>query len=250
MRMRSALACLVMTMTGCVLALEVQAQSQPTMPVARIMGVAFACADLGDSDPRNCARALLHHARQRVEQDYIERRGLTATPEELAAVEAYNAAFERHDRDQRARKLVELQGRLANTALAPGERERLLAFRDILVRLARFDADVDAGTEQRTTVPMQTLRHWVERAKLEHVLHAQYGGVVGVAAFGPYAHGARIALIEEHMGRGDIELLDAEIARLFNADLRVMPAIVHDASAPDFTPFWQRPIPAASYMTP
>jgi len=246
---RLVLAWFASLLLGSTFALVVDAQTTAAPAVAQVLGNTVQCAQFGSTDARECARSLFVHVRMRVEQDYLERRGLTATAEEYAELEAYNLAFEVHDRDQRARKLAELDERLLQPRLDAAQRQRLLNFRDVLVRLARFDADVDAGVAQRAAMPPEMLRRVIERAKLEVALYAEFGGIVGVASFGPYAHGARIALIEDHLARGTITLLDAEVAEYFHALLHAAPVIADRAATPDFTPFWLRPIPA-SYVAP
>ena len=249
MLLRHGLAQLGGVLCGCALALVAQSQALPTAPAARIFGVDFHCSEFRATDSLACGRALFLRLRAQVEQDYIERRGLAATLDEFAALEAYHIAFERHDRDQRTRKLAELNERLALPQGDAAERGRLLAFREVLVRLARFDSDVDAGTAERALPPPQLLRHVIERTKLEIALYAEYGGAVSLSGSGLFAYGARIALIEELLANGRIALLDEDVARHFRVMLHGNPAIVVRTTAPDFTPFWQRPIPA-SYIPP
>jgi hypothetical protein len=210
--------------------------------VARVLGEEIACASLRALELDACALALLRHVRMRVEQDYVRRHALAATAAEVNALRVYNDRFERHDRAQRARKLVEIEARLARMEEANEDRSRLLAFRDILLRLARYEADVDAGTEQRETPPIEALQAWIETAKLNTVLYTRYGGAVGLAPSGPYAHGARSALVADYIERGEVVLLDAEVGRRFLAALQAPPRLLHPPGVPDFTPFWERPI--------
>jgi hypothetical protein len=215
--------------------------------VARVLGDDLSCQSLGAFEPAPCVRALLRYVRTRVEQDFIQRRGLAATPAEVDALLAYNLAFERHDRAQRTRKLAEIELRLARADTPGEERGRLSAFRDVLLRLASFEADVDAGTEQREPIPLASLRAWIEAAKLNTILYATYGGAVGLLPSGPYAHGARAALVAEYIERGEVVLLDADIGRKFMQALQAPPRLLHPGGVPDFTPFWERPIPP-SYL--
>jgi hypothetical protein len=172
---------------------------------------------------------------------------LEATSAELERLQEYNRAFQRHDRAQRERKLAELDIRLAAPGLEPGERARLEAFRTVLLRLARYEADVDAGIEPRVSADEQLLRNWIETAKLNATLYAKYGGAVGVAAYGPYAHGGMRTLIAEHVARGDIYILDPAVATQFFAALDAPPRLAHTGGEPDFTPFWERPIPPSYF---
>lgn len=221
------------------------ALAQPGAPVARVFGVALECADLGADGPSACAARLLRHVRARAGREFVARNALDATDAELERLGEYNRAFERHDRSQRKRKLAELDARLAADSLAPGERAWLEEFRGVLQRLARRDADIDAGVRVREPIDERTLRGWIETAKLNAALYAKYGGIVGLAAYGPYAHGAIRALIDEHIERGDIRILDAAVAERFFAALAAPPRLAYTEGEPDFTPFWERPIPSS-----
>ena len=231
-----------------VFAVASHAQSPAGAPTAQVFGVPFECRDAIADRTADCASALLIQVRARVAQAFVAQYGLEATGAELARLQAYNRSFERHDRSQRARKLAELQTRLAAEGLAPSERERLEAFRTVLLRLAHYEADVDAGIEPRVVPDEQTLRGWIETAKLNAALYAKYGGTIGLAPYGPYAHGAMRMLIAEHVARGDIRILDAAVAARFFAALDAPPRLAHTGGEPDFTPFWERPIPP-SYLS-
>ncbi|MGH8642518.1 MAG: hypothetical protein ACRET6_12465, partial [Burkholderiales bacterium] len=62
---------------------------------------------------------------RRVSRNYIDARGLAATPAEIAEAVEYHREFAARDRVQRARKLAELDERLAADGLKPDERARL-----------------------------------------------------------------------------------------------------------------------------
>lgn len=214
--------------------------------VARVDGHPIHCDALPEALDR-CARGLLGRMRTSAERAYVEAHGLVATEPEIEAVFAYERAFRMHDRSQRSRKLLQLEERLASSALEADERSRLEAFRTVLARLARFDADVDAGVEQLHPLPREAAAVWVEQAKLDAALQRRFGGVVGVRASGMYAHGARAELLRRHLGMKRIEWLDSSFASVFERTLGAPPSIIYRGAVPDFTPFWLRPIPA-SYM--
>ena len=220
-----------------------KALAQPgELPVAQVFGDEIRCSDLRAHEPRACAAALLRRVQVQVIRDFVEHNALNATPVELNRLTEYNRAFERHDRAQRWHKLAELKTRLASESLTTDERKRLERFRDVLIRLAEFEADVDAGTEAREPLDPEISRGWVETAKVNALLYSRYGGIVGVMAYGPYAHGALTKLIAEYIECGAIRVLDAGVARFFQAALQAPPHIVHPKGEPDFTPFWERPI--------
>jgi hypothetical protein len=233
----------VLVFVGWLLSAAVWAQTGAPV-IAKVFGAEVRCAQ---RSPERCAAALFERAREQAARRFIAGHALSATEAELRRLNDYNREFERHDRSQRARKLAELDARLADPALVPEERTRLTRFRDVLERLARYEADVDAGREQREPIAEDTLRDWIEAAKLQAALYRRYGGVVGIAAHGPYAHGALRALIGEHLLQGDIEIYDPAVAAELQKALRAPPRIAHDPTPPDFTPFWERPIPASYF---
>lgn len=192
-----------------------------------------------------CAGEFLRRMRAEAERAFIVREGLGARPVEIQALRAYDVAFRAHDRSQRARKLVELQGRLADPRLDPSERARLESFRAVLVRLAGYEADVDAGLEPADEPDPAVLAQWVERFKVDAALYERYGGVVGIEASGPYAHGARAALVEDHMRTRPVAFLDAGFEAAVRRALASPPVLAATDAPPDFTPFWLRPIPAS-----
>lgn len=214
--------------------------------VARIEGRPIHCA----AEPtvlERCAAALLALLRTQAEHAYIEEHALYATEAEIEAVFAYERAFRSHDRLQRSRKLLELEARLASGPLATEERSRLEAFRTVLARLARYDADVDAGIEKLDVLPRETAAAWVQQVKLDKQLHRRFGGVIGVRASGLYAHGARVQMLRQFVPRQQIEWLDSTFRGAFERVLGAAPTITYRGQQAEFTPFWLRPIPD-SYM--
>ncbi len=219
---------------------------------ARIGNEPLSCVSLGALAPADCASVLLRELRTRAEQQFIRAQGLQASAAEIAQVRAYESAFARHDRDQRARKLAELEVRLAQAGAgtSAAEHARLVEFRALLTRLAAYEADVDRGVEEAApALSSATLASWVEQAKLDAALYRRYGGAVGLRPAGAYAHEARAALVADYMQREAVELPDPEIARHLEGALRAPPAMVFSGAEPDFTPFWLRPL-RASYVAP
>lgn len=232
---------------GCIAGRAARAQSGPEAPpVARIDGHTVHC-EIEPTALERCALAFMRLVRARAERAYIDDHALHATDDEIEAVYAYEQAFRAHDRSQRARKLLQLDERLASPTLPDDERLRLEAFRTVLVRLARYDADVDAGTEQADDLPRESAAAWVQQAKLDAQLHRRFGGVVGVRASGLYAHGARADMLREFVVRHPIEWLAIPFQDAFERLLGASPVITYRGQDIDFTPFWLRPIPA-SYM--
>lgn len=219
----------------------------PAGTVATVLGQPVACLELRAADVDECATAVLRQVVRAVGRDYVQRRGLAATPSELAALGAYHQAFASHDRAQRTSKLADLEKRLADPHLTADERDRLQAFRDVLERLARFDADVDAGIEHRDAPSETRMRAEIEEVKLNIALYARYGGVLALTPAGPYPHGARAALVDSYVERGDIVFFEHRIATRFVAALRRAPRFEYRGTFVDLGPYWERPL-VASYM--
>jgi hypothetical protein len=218
---------------------------------ARIGAEEIRCEDLRAREPRACAIALLREIRDRAEHRFIVAQSLQATADEIEALRAYERAFARHDRAQRARKLEEIETRLVHMSAEMGaaERERLNAFHTVLTRLAEYEADVAAGAQTSPEIPAPTVAHWVEQTKLDAALYRHYGGTVGLKAAGAYAHSARATLAAEYMRREHVEVPDPEIERHLLSVLWSPPPIVYRGGTPDFTPFWKRPL-VPSYVGP
>ena len=220
-------------------------------PAARIGTEAIRCEDLHAPNARACAAGLLRQIRDRAEQRFIATQGLQATADEIEAVRAYEHAFARHDRAQRAQKLEELEARLVHMGaeMSGFERSHLMAFRSVLLRLAAYEADVARGALEPPELSSATVAHWIEQTKLDAALYRRYGGTVGLKAAGAYAHSARAELVADYMREENIEVTDPAVERHLLAALRAPPPIVYRGATPDFTPFWMRPL-VPSYVAP
>jgi hypothetical protein len=221
------------------------------LPAVRIGAEEIRCEDLQAPDARACAAALLRKVRYRAERRFIDTQGLQATADEIEAVRAYERAFARHDRAQRAQKLEELEARLVHMGaeMSAAERGHLMEFRAVLRRLAAYEADVARGALAPPQLSTATVAHWIEQTKLDAALYRRYGGTVGLKAAGAYAHSARAELVADYMREKNIEVTDPEVERHLLAALWAPPSIVYRGATPDFTPFWMRPL-VPSYVGP
>ena len=215
--------------------------------VATVAGIAITRGELA-AGPHGVSpeTRLLELVWPRIASDYVARVGLAATPAEIDEAVAYHYEFERRNRAQRARKLTELEERLADTELAPEERERLEDFRGTLQRLAASDQERDGAPRdpERLRVVLAPL---VEMWKMNRVIYERYGGVVALTELGPWPHGARAALIADYERQGRLEFADAGLRDRFHATLRQPPTMVVPPGRVDFTPYWKRPIPPSYY---
>ncbi|HKA39680.1 MAG TPA: hypothetical protein VKD25_07925 [Burkholderiales bacterium] len=184
---------------------------------------------------------------RRVSRHYIDVQGLAATSAEIAEAVEYHREFAARDRVQRARKLVELNERLAADGLKPDERAHLEEFRKVLTRLAQHDADQDQLPPLDPAQQGQLLIPWIEQWKMNKALHEQYGGIVAITRFGPDPHGARAALMRDYERRGLVRFTDAAQRERVFAWLNRRPSMVTRPEEVDFTPYWKRPIPPSYF---
>jgi hypothetical protein len=184
---------------------------------------------------------------RRVSRHYIDVQGLAATPAEIAEALEYHREFAARDRVQRARKLVELDGRLAANGLKPDERARLEEFRKVLTRLAQHDAEQDRLPPPDPERQGQRLVPWIEQWKMNKALYEQYGGVVALTRFGLDPHGARAALLADYERRDLVRFSDATQRERVFTWLNRRPSMVTRPEEVDFTPYWKRPIPPSYF---
>lgn len=215
--------------------------------IAKVFGEDVVRGQLSGEDGRGAAHRLAALIWPRIARNYIESRGLSATAADLAELSAYDAAFEKKDRAQRARKLAELDQRLQSDALEPEAHAHARDFRDTLRRLQQHDADADAKPKPDAAQYAATYAPWIEMWKLNRALHEQYGGVVALTAFGPDPLGARAALFADYERQGLLTFFDAPMREQFFAMLAEQPAVLVQSGEVDFTPYWKMPIPSSYY---
>lgn len=205
---------------------------------AEIAGPGGVAAELQRLHDLIWRRALRH---------YVEQNGLYATDEEVAELAAYHREFERKDRAQRARKLEELNQRLAAGGLDDKQREWLEEFRAVLTRLARHDSSIETLPVPDPEEQAAMFGPVVELWKTNVSIYGRYGGVVALTRFGPDPQGARRALIEDYERRGLIRFHDTALRERLLARLAARPSIVIPAAEVDFKPYWRRPIPPSYF---
>ena len=217
--------------------------------VARVLGVAIDRSELqaaGDGAEAELSR-FYERVWGGVSRHYIEQHRLNATPGEVTELADYEREFERKDRAQRARKLVELDRRLAVSGVPAEERARLQEFRDTLERLARSDAASDQGPTPDVALESARRAQWIELWKLNRALYEKYGGTVALTRFGPFPHGARLAVLEDYERRGLLEFSVARLRGRLMTLLAAPPPIPVAEGKVDFTPYWKRPIPPSYF---
>jgi len=215
--------------------------------VASVLGEDIMRAQLAPDDGRGQARRFAALIWPRIARDYIEGNGLLAMPDEVAELGAYEAAFEKKDRAQRARKLAELDQRLASNTLEADARAHAEDFRNTLRRLQQHDAEADALPKPDAAQRDTTYGPWIEMWKMNRALQKQYGGVVALTPFGPDPQGARAALFADYEQQGKLRFFDALLRGRFYEMLAEKPRSVVNPGEVDFTPYWRRPIPSSYF---
>lgn len=216
--------------------------------VAVILGEEISRAEIAGPGGAPAELQRLHDlVWRRAARHYVEQNGLYATDAEVAEVNAYHREFERKDRAQRARKLEELNQRLAAGELDGRQREWLEEFRAVLTRLARHDAGIEGlpgpDSEEQSAMFGPVVEIW----KTNVSLYERYGGVVALTRFGPDPQGARRALIEDYQRQGLIRFHDTGLRERLLARLAARPSLVIPAAEVDFTPYWRWPIPPSYF---
>ena len=184
---------------------------------------------------------------ERVARHYVAERGLAATDGEVAEFLSYHREFDRRDRAQRARKLEELNQRLAKGELEVDERAWLEEFRAVLTRLAQHDAEKERSAPPDPEQLGALSRPWLEMWKMNKALHEQYGGAVAVTRSGPEPFGARAALIRDYERQGRVRFYEPRLREALFALLTKPPSVPVPPERVDFTPYWKLPIPP-SYL--
>ena len=214
---------------------------------ARVLDAEFTRADLetaGDGAER--VARFRDWVWEQVYRRYIVERGLSATPADIAEFSAYQREFERRDRIQRARKLEDLNRRLAGDTLDADERAHLEEFRRVLTRMAERDAE-DARNTPDTDDESGIPAAWVEFWKANRSLYEEFGGTVAATRAGPAAYGARVALIADYERRGLAQFLDPRLREQLFELMSRPPAMTVPPERVDFTPFWKLPIPPSYF---
>ncbi len=216
--------------------------------IASVLGARITREQLsGPQEEREPARRIVELMWRPIAEDFIARNGLRATAAELAEVEAYEVEFEKKDRAQRARKLAELDARLAANLMTTEERVRAEEFRDVLLRLARRDAELERQPKSDPHERATLLTPLIEMWKMNRSLYERYGGVVGLTELGPHPHGAWAALIADYEREGRLKFRDPALRERVFVLLAAPPQLVVLPGRVDFTPPWRKPIPTSYF---
>jgi len=215
--------------------------------VARVLGVAIDSSELPAEGGEVALGRLYDLVWNAVVRHYVEQNRLKATQEEIAEVRDYEREFDRRDRAQRARKLAELDERLADPELPVAERAALEEFHATLARLAKSDATDGQGPDTDPEDRVARRLQWIEMWKMNRALYERYGGVVALTRIGPFPHGARVALLEDYERRGLLQFFDRVLRERLFAPLLARPPLTLEPGQVDFTPYWKRPIPPSYF---
>jgi hypothetical protein len=217
-------------------------------PVAVVAGVEIAGEALAGREGRARVLRLAELLWERLMHHYAAEHGLAATAEEIAELGAYDAEFRRRDREQRARKLAELEQRLRDGALEAEQRRFAEAFRAVLARMAARDAEADAAPAAADAAEAAAAAaHRIASWKVNRALYARYGGAVALTPSGPDPYGARARLFADYERRGLLEVRDAALRAALHELLAEATGIALPADRVDFTPYWRRPLTGSYY---
>lgn len=173
---------------------------------------------------------------------YVTEKKLQATPEDIAAFAKWDAAFRKAERGDRTQRLQQIETQLKAAGLSPPQRKQLEDEKQVLQAFGamqdlRQSRPLGPGDEDRA------LRVWIEGHKLRKALYEQYGGRVGMTAFGPDPVGATEAWLREHEKAGRLRILDENLAEEFWLAFEREPREPARPEQIDFSYYWLKPIP-------
>lgn len=178
-----------------------------------------------------------------VAQQYIEAKGLKATPEEVREVVDWSKEFEGKERKRRAKDLAETEEKLKTPGIPEGERRQLESRRETLRSLAATDKLRDDLEREQPEVAAKSRADihgiWIEASKLDIALHKEFGGTVAITKFGQVPVGARTALLRRTAKEGKLTFADAGLERLFWAEAEAPPRWVAAPDKVDLRPYWK-----------
>jgi hypothetical protein len=191
---------------------------------------------------QDAARRLRGTALGAAAERYVAEKKLQATPEDIAAFAKWDATFRKVERGDRNQRLQQIETQLKTAGLSPPQRKQLEEEKQLLQAFGamqdmRQSRPLGPGDEERA------LRTWIEGHKLRKALYEQYGGRVGITAFGPDPVGATEAWLREHEKAGRIRILDENLAEAFWEAFEREPRELARPEQIDFSYYWLRPVP-------
>jgi hypothetical protein len=235
-----------------------QQTPQPTQPpqrqpgdervVAKVFGrdvTVYELQWLRTLNVQDAARRLRGIALGAAAERYITEKKLQASPEDIAAFAKWDAAFRKAERGDRTQRLQQIETQLKAAGLSPPQRKQLEDEKQVLQSFGamqdmRQSRPLGPGDEERA------LRVWIEGHKLRKALYEQYGGRVGMTAFGPDPVGATEAWLREHEKAGRLRILDENLAEEFWLAFEREPREPARPEQIDFTYYWLKPVPQFS----
>jgi hypothetical protein len=168
---------------------------------------------LGEAIRADSAEEMQAIILDRLFGQYAADKGIAASE---AEIDAYLESFERmvqRDRAERSARIAEIDQRLQSADLAAAEREALEAEREAAVELqaalAREEEDLTPEEAAEVTAMRREMaRASIERWRLNHELHHQYGGRVIFQQFGPEPLDAYRRFLEQREADGSFTITE------------------------------------------
>jgi hypothetical protein len=178
---------------------------------------------------------------QEIVRDYVDRKNLKATDEEIREFRVYQDNSTAKDRVRRHEVLVQLEERLKTATLSPKEREEAEKYHATLLRLTEYDKRQDAMEKPTTEELRSVYVPWIEAWKFNKSVYEEYGGIVAVTKFGPDPVEATRRLFEQYKKEGKILIPNAALRSAFWSRLAKPPRFIAQPNEIDFTPDWKKP---------
>jgi hypothetical protein len=218
--------------TANAIGLKYDAQHNPIIPIPKDEASCLL------SDP---VEELQAGITREIVRDYVNRKNLNATDEEIREFQVYQDNFLAQDRVRRQKDLAQLEERLKSATLNPKEREESEKYRATLLRLAEYDRRKDTMEKPTAEDLCSVYAPWVEAWKFNKSVYEQYGGTVAVTKFGPDPVEATRRLFEQYEKEGKLLISDAAVRGAFWSRLAKPPRFVAQPNEIDFTPYWKKP---------
>jgi len=229
-----------------------------SLVVAQVLGKQIAASDIGlkynarhnpiiPKDEASClvsdpVEELQKQITAEVVQDYVSRKHLKATDEEIRELQVYQDNSLAQDRVRRQKELVQLEERLKTTALNPKEKEQAEKQRATLLRLAEREKKLDTMSKPSAEELRSVYAPWIEAWKFNKSVYKEYGGMVAITKFGPDPVEATRRLLAEYEKDKKLVIFNADLKSSFWSRLAKPPRFTAKQGEIDFTPSWRKPV--------
>jgi hypothetical protein len=152
-------------------------------------------------------------------EQYGRKHGVAGTDAELEAFVARSRELQDQHRRERRAEVEVLRGKLAAPDLPGNEREKLGSRLELLERLLKSVAEMEAYREEHgeemAAAEREVAEHFVQGWKLNRSLYERYGGRVIFQQAGPEPVDAYRAFLEEQRDEGAFQILAPDLEKEF-----------------------------------